>query len=342
MRRRPVLAALLGVAIAGPAWAASVADDAGRSVVVADTVERVMVAGPPASVFVYVLKPEALLGWVRPFTPAEAALVPEPWRSLPVLGRLTGRGGSANLEAIIGARPDVILDVGTIGPTYVDLADRTQAQTKIPYLLLDGRFAATAATLDKLGGLLGVPDRAAALGRYAAEVLGEIDGLLQQVPPERRPRVYLARGADGLETGLAGSINTEIIERAGGVNVAQGPERGDVARVSLEQVLRWNPEVIVTWDRQAFAHVEESPAWRDVTAVKSGRVHLSPSEPFGWIDRPPALNRLLGLRWLARILYPEAAAKGDLRALTQEFYKLFYHVDLDAAQLDALLAGAGG
>lgn len=342
MRRRLVLALLAVLLGAGPAWAATVTDDAGRQVTLAEPVQRLVAAGPPASVYAYVLKPEALLGWVRGWTAAEAAFVPEPWRSLPVLGRLTGRGNTASLEAILAAKPDMILDVGTVGPTYVDLADRTQAQTNVPYLLLDGTLAATRPTLTTLGRILGVPDRAEELAAYADAAFAEVDAVLAKVPAERRPRVYLARGPEGLETGLEGSINTEIIERAGGINVAEGPSQGDIAQVSLEQVLGWNPEVIVTWDRESFAHIKGSPAWRDVAAVKAGRLYLSPSEPYGWIDRPPALNRLLGLRWLTRVLHPEAGAAGDLRAVTREFYRLFYHVDLDDAQLDTLLAEAGG
>ena len=342
MRRRALLAALAALLAAGPARAATVTDDAGRQVTLAEPVQRLVSAGPPASVYAYVLKPEAVLGWVRAWTPAEAALIPEPWRSLPVLGRLTGRGNTANLEAVMAAKPDMILDVGTIGATYVDLADRTQAQTKIPYLLLDGTLSTTRATLTTLGRVLGVPGRAEALAAYADATFAEVDAVLAKVPAERRPRVYLARGPEGLETGLRGSINTEIIERAGGVNVAVGPAQGDIAQVSLEQVLGWAPDVVVTWDRQAFAHIRQSPAWRDVPAVKAGRVYLSPSEPFGWIDRPPALNRLLGLRWLNRVLHPEADTEGDLKAVTRDFYRLFYHVDLDDARLDTLLAEAGG
>ena len=83
------------------------------------------------------------------------------------------------------------------------------------------------------------------------------------------------------------------------------------------------------------------PAWASVTAVKRGRIHLSPGLPFGWIDRPPSINRLIGLRWLAGVFYPDAA-RYDLRADTREFYQLFYHVDLDEPALDRLLGPAGG
>ena len=56
------------------------------------------------------------------------------------------------------------------------------------------------------------------------------------------------------------------------------------------------------------------------------------------IDRPPSINRLLGLRWLAKVLYPDIDT-GDMRAITREYYRLFYHVELDEALLAPLLAG---
>jgi iron complex transport system substrate-binding protein len=165
--------------------------------------------------------------------------------------------------------------------------------------------------------------------------------VLARTPEERRPRVYLARGPQGLETGLRGSINSEIVERAGGRNVADAPGQDGIANVSPEQVLAWDPEVVVTWDRQAYDHIRSDPVWARVRAVRDGRVRLSPSEPFGWIDRPPSLNRLLGLRWLAAALHPDRV-RLDLPAATREFYSLFYHVDLDQDRLDRLLQGALG
>lgn len=332
--------ALAVALLSASAQAGTVSDAAGRSVTVPDRVERVLAAGPPASVVLYVLKPEALIGWTRQPNPREAALMPERWRDKPVTGRLTGRGGDANLEMVLAVRPDLVLDVGSTTATYVDLADRVQEQTGLPYLLLDGSLDATAASLRLLGGVLGEEGRAEQLAAYAERTLAEIDDVLGGVPDQQRPRTYLARGPEALETAVAGSINSEIIDRAGAVNVAQGGG-GALAEVSLEQVLAWDPAVVITWDPQAYRTVTTSPAWAEVAAVRAGRVHLSPSEPFGWIDRPPSLNRLLGLRWLLRVLHPDAATT-DLRATTREFYQLFYHVDLDAQQLEALLADAGG
>jgi len=337
------LSLILFLAAAAPATAERmVKDSAGRQVAVPDRVERVFAAGPPASVLVYALAPEKLAGWSRAATPAEQAYLAPAYRDLPELGRLTGRGDTANLEVVLAAKPDLILDFGSIGDTYVSLADRVQAQTGIPYLLIDGRFVNTVAALRLTGQVLGVPERSGRLAAYAEATFAGIDARLAQVSPGQRPRAYLARGPDGLETGLRGSINTEIIERVGGINVADASsERQGIANVQLEQVLTWDPDTIVTWDAGFEGAVRRDPAWASVSAVETGRVYLSPGLPFGWIDRPPSINRLIGLRWLAGLFYPGAVGQ-DLRATTREFYQLFYHVDLDAAALDRLLGPARG
>jgi iron complex transport system substrate-binding protein len=330
------------VGLAAPAAAREVTDSAGRKVSLPERVERVFAAGPPAAVLVYVLAPEKLLGWPRALAPAERDYVVPAVRDLPELGRLTGRGDTANLEVVLKSRPDLILDFGSTGGTYVSLADRVQAQTGIPYLLIDGRFASTVQALRLAGEALGVERRASALASHAETMLAEVDAVLAAVPPDQRPRVYLARGADGLETGLRGSINTEILERAGGVNVAEaGDDRQGIARVPLERVLVWDPEIIVTWDEGFFRAVQQDPAWAGVSAAREHRVHLSPVLPFGWIDRPPSLNRLIGLKWLTSVFYPHRV-RHDTRSEARQFYDFFYGVELDGPALDRLLGPSTG
>ena len=219
----------------------------------------------------------------------------------------------------------------------MSLATRVQEQTGIPYALLDGRFDAIVATYRKLGELTHRRQVADALARYAEQTMTTIRQRIAAIPQERRPRVYYARGPRGLETGLGGSINVETIEFLGARNVA-GERKGGLAIVSVEQVLLWNPDVIVTIDRDFAANVRSDPVWASVAAVKAGRVHLSPKLPFGWVDFPPSVNRLIGLWWLAKILYPEQFPE-DIRALTRDFYRRFYHVTPSDAQIEHVLAG---
>ncbi len=338
MRFLLVILALL----AAPLQARTVTDSAGRVVEVPDTVTTVFAAGPPASVLVYVLKPEALAGWPRALRPEERTYVAEPYRDLPETGRLTGRGGEASLERVLEIKPDLIVDFGSVRDTYIDLADRVQEQTGIPYLLIDGRFDNTAEALRILGEALGVPERGAALAQDVEARFARLDAVLEAVPEEASPRVYLARGPEGLETGMKGSINTEIIERAGGRNVADdgGASKG-LVNASMEQLIVANPDTVVTWDPNFFASVFDDPMWQGIDAVQRGRVYLSPTAPFGWIDRPPSLNRMIGLHWMAGLLYPDRW-QGDLREDTRAFYKLYYHVDLADEDLERLLEWAEG
>ena len=318
------------------ARAASVTDGAGRTVPVPARVERVFPAGPPAAIFLYTLAPELLIGWPRANRPEEREFLLPDIGGRPEVGRITGRGNTANLEVVLALKPDLVLDVGSVNPTYISLADRVQQQTGIPYALLDGRFEGIPLSYRTLGALIGRREQGESLARNAEDTMKTITQRVGSIPPDRRPHVYYARGPRGLETGLGGSINVETIELVA-QNVAGGT-RGGLANVSIEQVLLWNPDVIITIDQDFAANVLSDPAWAPVAAVRAHRVHLSPKLPFGWVDFPPTVNRLIGLWWLAKILYPDLFPE-DLRALTHEFYTRFYHVTPSDAQMERVLAG---
>lgn len=329
--------AALGLGLPAQAQTRAITDSAGRVVELPEQVGSVFAAGPPAAILLYIMAPDRMLGWPRANRADEREFLAQPYADLPELGTLTGQGGEANLERVLALQPDLILDFGSVRDTYVDLANRVQDQTGIPYLLIDGRFENTPAALRLLGAALGIPERGEALAQDAEATFARIDALLAEVPEDQRPRAYLARGPEGLESGVVGSINTEILERAGGVNVLGRSEtaRG-LVQVGFEALLAADPDIIVTWDRQFHANHKSDPMWAGMRAVQEGRVYLSPVLPFGWIDRPPSLNRIIGLEWMAATFYPDRY-QIDLRARTHDFYKLWYHIDLTDAQLDQLL-----
>ena len=298
---RRTLIASLSAALLAPrnAFAQTVKDAAGRSVPVPAKVARVFPAGPPAAIVLYTLAPDLLIGWPRANRPEECVYMLPEICTRPEIGRITGRGNTANLETVLALKPDLILDIGSTSATFVSLADRVQEQTSIPYALLDGRFTGIAGTYRTLGTLAGRADDAEKLARYAEDTLKTILGRVEPIASSERPRVYFARGPRGLATGLGGSINVETIELIAR-NVA-GETQGGLANVSIEQVLVWNPDVIVTIDQEFAASVRTDPSWASVKAVRDNRIHLSPKMPFGWVDFPPSVNRLIGLWWLAKI-----------------------------------------
>lgn len=337
LARRTLLTGTLAALAATPALgqAPTIRDGANRTVPLPANVARVFPAGPPAAILLYTLAPDLMIGWPRALTAETRAFLLPDIASRPELGRLTGRGNTANLEVVLGLKPDLILDVGSTRGTFVSLADRVQEQTSIPYALLDGRLSAIPESYRVLGKLIGRPREAETLAGHSEAILTLVRERVAKVPADKRPSLYYARGPRGLETGRAGSINMESIDALGATNVA-AKEGGGLTNVSIEQVLAWDPDVIVTIDEGFAKTVRSDSAWSGLRAVREGRVHLAPMQPFGWIDFPPSVNRLIGLLWLGKLLYPEQFPE-DVAAQARDFYTRFYHVTPSQEAVTGLL-----
>jgi iron complex transport system substrate-binding protein len=263
----------------------------------------------------------------QPGDDAKPFLLPQV-RDLPASGRLTKRGQDPDLDKIAKLKPDLILDFGSIGPQYVMLAEKVKTATQIPYALLDGRLDRLPRSLRLAGDMMGRGERAEALAVHAERSLARIDAVLAKVPADKRPRFFLARGGDGLQSAVKGSGLTDVLERAGGINVAEGQaQRGSAIAATFEDIAAWKPDVIVAFDKAA------------ADAVRNDSVLIAPQLPWCWLGKPPSVHQLLGLRWLASAFYP-AEGKADLVAEAHEFHGLFYGVTPSDPQLATLVEGA--
>lgn len=252
----------------------------------------VVAAGQPAALLIWAVARERLAGW--PWKPDAAALaaLPPLAGALPELGTLTSGGGDpANVRALAALKPRLVIDYGDVELEYQALADRLRGQLGADWRFLDGSLDRIPDVLRQAAELLEAPPEAETLADAAASVLER----WRQAPPG--PSFYYARGEDGLETGFHGALATEVLEGAGWPNVAVGST--DIGRVSLEQVNAWDPEAIITIN-PAFARVAaQDPVWRTRRNGQRRDLLLLPNTPFGWVDRPPSVNRLLGCAWLA-------------------------------------------
>ena len=336
---RMVAAACLLLPLAVRAQAPTYVDSAQRSVPLPSTaVGKVLAAGPPAAVILFSLAPGKFMGWVRPLDAEALAYLPERYRSLPVQGRITGRT-PADMAAVKALAPDIIVDFGTVNAAYADIATRTQAATGIPYVLIDGALKATPAAFRSLGQVVAEPQRGEALALRSKTLLDDVTARVGALPAETRKRIYVARGPDGNETYGAGAFTDEMVSPAGGVNVAAGWGPGNLKDITAERVREADPDIVIATDPYFLEVVARTPAWQQVPAIRAGRLYAAPRHPFGWIDEPPSINRLIGLRWLAGLLHPDRVG-GNLRNEVRDFFHTFYHAELSGPQLDKLLANA--
>jgi len=111
---------------------------------------------------------------------------------------------------------------------------------------------------------------------------------------------------------------------------------GAGSEVSMEQVIAWNPEVILADTEDLCQLIKTDPTWASLDAVKNGKVYKIPSTPYSAMGNPPSVNRMLGILWLGDILYPEQYGI-EITTELQKFYQLFYHVTLDDSQAAEIL-----
>ncbi len=290
---------LVAVALAPVARAAEVVDATGRSVTIPDQVHRIIPAGPPATVLVLAVAPDAMLGWPHRPDQASLALLPPEVAALPEVPMVTGR---ADVSAQVAAlHPDLILDYGTVNARYKDLAAATQQKTGVPTLLLDGKLAETPAVLRLVGRITHHEARAEMLARMA-------EGLLAAVGPKREgARVVFVRGgespAGSVEVAVPHAANSEVPEFLGWTLLAPPPpdgarEGGAFRAATVAQIAALDPDEIFFGSPAMRAKVAESPDWRALRAVREHHAWTVPDAPFGWMEGPPSVNRLLGLAWL--------------------------------------------
>jgi iron complex transport system substrate-binding protein len=137
----------------------------------------------------------------------------------------------------------------------------------------------------------------------------------------------------------AGTISAEAIAFIGATNVVDIASGPPFPRVTVEQVAAWSPDVVIFAQRDAFAAAAADPAWQRVAAVRERRVYAAPGLPFGFVEEPPSVNRLIGLQWLGSLLYPETFGR-DPRPRIGAFYTLFYRRTPSDGDLATLLRDA--
>lgn len=295
--------------------------------------KRILSAGRVSDVLLISLCPEKLVGISTEMKQLDKQYLSDRVRNLPYIGRLAGRGSTMPIEKILATQADLIVDTGTVNQTFISTAQKVYQQTQIPYLIVSGKLMDTSQQFKQLGDLLGVSERAEKLANFAERILTKTHNL----GAYKSIKFYLARGIDGLETALQGAIHTEAIDWVGGINVTSSAGEKLLTRISMEQLFHWQPDIILTQDINFYHKIQSDELWQKLSAVQNNRVYLVPSSPFGWLDSPPSINRLLGCAWLAHILVPEKFSRKELEDITVEYFQLFYGYELSAQHFTALL-----
>lgn len=316
-----------------------IVDMAGRKVWVPENITKIYGASPPATYLLYAVAPTLIAGLNYPFNPVERRYLRPDVSSLPVIGGWFGQGRTPNQETLLKVKPDVMLVWMWKGAAANEKIEQVAGRLGLPlvYVRIDHLSDYPEAFLF-MGRLVGMEERARKLSDYARCALEGIEPVVAAIPEEKRVSVYYAEAPDGLSTECDSSPHTEPINLAGGRNIYRCTPKDDfgMERISIEQVMLADPEVILAQEKEFVDRVCSDPGWQSIRAVKNRRVYLIPRAPFNWFDRPPSFMRLLGVKWLTSILHPDRYPL-DLAGETREFYRIFLGVELDDEALRKVL-----
>lgn len=333
------LLALCPVALAeGGSATRTFTDSVGRTVELPAAIDKVAVSGPLAQIVLFALCPDKLVGIASKWDATAEQYLKTEYYDLPVLGQLYGGKGELNLETLLNSGAQVVIDVGEPKKTIVEDLDALQEQTGVPFVHVTALTATMGDAYRKLGELLDMADEAEALAAYCDRVYARTVEIADSV--EKKNLLYVT-GDQGLNVIARGSYHAEVIDLlANNLAVVESPSsKGTGNEVDMEQILLWNPDVILFAPGSIYATVKDMPEWQTIPAIRNGEYYEVPFGPYNWMGFPPSVQRYLGMMWMSQLLYPDVA-QYDLYGAVKEYYELFYHADLTAEQYDALVANS--
>ena len=313
-------------------------DSCGREVTVPANIQKVAVSGPLAQMVVFAIAPDKLVGVANAWDDAAKPYVDAKYLELPLLGQLYGGKGELNLETLLAVAPDVVIDVGEPKGSIVEDMDALQEQTGIPFVHIDAYLASMDDTYALLSDLLAMPNEGQALADYCRAAYDKVKAVVDGV--EKADALYIA-GEEGLNVIAKGSFHAEVIDMlCNNLAVVDEPSsKGTGNEVDMEQILNWNPSFVIFAPGSIYSTVADNENWQTIPAIKDGKYYEVPFGPYNWMGFPPSVQRILGMQWMAKVLYPEAADY-DMYEVTQTYFQLFYHCDLSIDQYNALVANS--
>jgi ABC-type Fe3+-hydroxamate transport system substrate-binding protein len=277
-----------------PALAANhpVTDETGRKIDVPDRPERLVSLAPSVTETLYALGlGDKIVGDTDYCDyPTEASRKPH-----------VGAVLNPSVERIVALRPDLV--IGSAEANRRETAEQL-ARLGIPlYGVSDHAMIDVLKSIRDLGALLGCRDRAEALATGLEQRIRTVEKRVAAAP---KPRVLFVTWYEPLITVGRRNFIADVIRRAGGTPITDDLS-GEWPRLSLEAVLERDPDVILVPQSQSFSPTldkfRQLPGWRDLRAVKAGKVYWVPDTIIH-----PSPRLVDALEAVARVLHPPANA----------------------------------
>jgi iron complex transport system substrate-binding protein len=312
------------------AQARAIIDMAGRSVAIHDRIERVVTLGavPVINGFLFALhEQDELANGLPPELARKYQYVFAPG----LAGKPIVQGAEKGLavEDILALKPDLVLTM--------DLATAQRlGDLGLPVVLL--RWTApddVKALMALLGEVFGKADLARDYAAYFDAVEQRVSAWAGAAAASQRPRVLYVNLRRLTQPHR---IAEWWITKAGGRSVTDDGRLQESVTFSLEQMLAWDPEIMIVADQGELKMAYADPRLHDLAAVRGRRIFVAPMGAHLWANR--TIEQPLTLLWAATLIHPERISREQLQGEAAAFYARFFNKALSNEQIDEILAGA--
>ena len=321
----------------------SFTDSLGRTVELPADITRIAPSGTVATMILAAIAPECMVTVNAAPSESQMAFLPANLASLPETGQMYGGKANLNLETLLSADPQVVIDLGDKKDDMVEDLNALQEQIGIPVIFIEADLPHMAAAFRTLGSLLsGKADRGEELASFVDRTTTMATENAAKITDDMRVRAMYTTGEDGLGTNAAGSVQAQVLDMVGVENavvVEDVTNKGGGNIISLEQLYNFDPDVILFATNSIYDTVAEDSAWSQLTAISTGKYYEVPGSPYSWLSGPPSMNMLLGVWWLGNLIYPEIYDY-DMAQMAKEAYSLLWGYDLSDEEVTTLLANS--
>lgn len=319
-------------------------DSAGRRVELPGDITRVAPSGAVATMLLAILCPDYLVCVSSTPSSTQYKYLPQGLINLPTTGQLYGSKSTINLESLIGAEPQIIIDLGDRKDGIASDMDGLQRTTGIATVFVEADLSHMSAAFRTLGGLLGLSERAEALAAFIDETTAMAAENSSKLTPDMKKSVMYTSGTTGLNTDAYGSVQAQVLELVGVTNavvIDDVSNAGGGNPIDMEQLYNFAPEIIIFAGGSIYGAVSGMESWSQLPAIRDGTYYEVPYIPYNWLSGPPSVNMVLGVWWLGNLVYPELYDY-DMARVARDIYKLLWGYELTPVEADEMLAGSTG
>lgn len=238
-----------------------------------------------------------------------------------------GTAKEFNLESCIALHPDLVI----LPKKLSEQADILNGMGITSMVVNPESMEELKQTIEHLGKATGAEERAEKLLSYYDEKTTMLKEIVAN--ENENPKIYIAGTSSILRASSPKMYQNSLIELAGGVNAASELKDNGWADISYEQLLSFAPDIIVVIPEADYTKedVLADSQLKNVSAVKNQKVYEMPSSFEAWDS--PVPSGILGAMWLSSIVNEEKYPFEKFKEDASLFYKDFYDVDIDSAQI---------